>query len=73
MKPRIVVVIKKGMLQEVHSNTDVEVALVDYDVMEVDGNNPVEFYENESLFKSGNSYKLFEDEKIVEELKKANF
>lgn len=68
-KPKIIISVEGGIVTNVASNTDIEVAILDYDnEIVIDA-----IYGQDNLFKNGEGYKEAEDSEAAKFLKNINF
>lgn len=73
MKPKILITIEGGVVQSVHSNTDIDIVTIEYDPNnEMD---PIKILRGpqDDLFKNGEAYKYAGDDEVIEYLKREKF
>lgn len=77
MKPKILIIVSGGNVQDVVTNQEVDVILIDHDNIDA-GDKPVNYYPTNS-FKDGEAHQLFtqfddkREEEIHNELKRLKF
>lgn len=73
MKPKVLITVEKGMIQSVDSNTDIDIVIVDYDSQDYE--KPYSLFRGpqDNIFKNGESYKLIDEDEVVEYLKHEHF
>jgi hypothetical protein len=73
MKPKVLITVEGGIVQFVHSNTDLDVVIVDFD--HENESQPVTIARGpqDDLFKNGESHKYVDDDEVKEYLKREKF
>ena len=82
MKPKILITVEGGIVQDVSSNTDVDIIIIDYDTDNIEEPVILQRGPQDNLFKNGQSYKLVdtgkfplgeEEQDVVDYLKREKF
>lgn len=73
MKPKILITIEGGVVQSVHSNTDIDIVTVEFD--QDNELEPVAIHRGpqDDLFKNGEAYRYADEDEVIEYLKKEKF
>lgn len=62
MKPRILITVEGGIVQNVNSNCDIEVVVLDYDSDNSEEPVSIQHGNQDKIFATGKAYKLLENE-----------
>lgn len=73
MKPKILITIEGGVIQNVDSNTDIDIVTIEYNID--DELEPIAIHRGpqDNLFKNGEAYKYADEDEVIDYLKKEKF